>query len=483
MSDEVQKPGSVKIESCFLIPNPELGRKKVIDLIATGFTGNVVIYESIFQNCLFAEMSLGDSANLIGDLPITGGETVTIKFRSPHLKDSPSNVIEQSFIVSGIINQRFKEDRERFYILKLVSFEGFKDNTITISKRFTGSPREIFNEIYETKIREPHYITNTGAHIQHGPLEFFDLTGPPFTRDSFCFISNYWSPFRCMNFLARQVVPQTAFKQLMPNNLYFQSDKRHYVVSLSRLANYYKTNGLVYDEFTLVPSLDTDFMINEQRRSNIAGMSYISPFVSKKYNSITSLEVPRYADSLADQISGYLGNLTVGYDMVKRQPYHMEFDYTPQQKARLSQNSNVIPLGYDDFDHIADETPLREKVISDPRNQINVRIGAGNIWSDQDFGYDAQHFLNTAYRTSAIAELNRLKIKVTVPGRTDIDLGMLVQLNFPATTEKSDTPREEQIFDKRMSGLYSITGIMHNVSSQEHTMELDVVRDSVNSLG
>ena len=126
---------------------------------------------------------------------------------------------------------------------------------------------------------------------------------------------------------------------------------------------------------------------------------------------------------------------------------------------------------------------MREKVISDPRNQINVRIGAGNIWSDQDFGYDAQHFLNTAYRTSAIAELNRLKIKVTVPGRTDIDLGMLVQLNFPATTEKSDTPREEQIFDKRMSGLYSITGIMHNVSSQEHTMELDVVRDSVNSLG
>ena len=60
---------------------------------------------------------------------------------------------------------------------------------------------------------------------------------------------------------------------------------------------------------------------------------------------------------------------------------------------------------------------------------------------------------------------------------------MLVNLNFPSSTEKTDTPDIDQIIDKRMSGLYTITGIKHNINYAEHNMELTVVRDSVNSLG
>ena len=480
--DEVQKVGAVKVEECFIVPNPELGLPKAIEL--TNFMINFILHESIFHNCLVAEMSIGDSANLIGSTPFTGGEIVTVKFRSPHLEDNPSNVIQQSFIVSGITNRNFKEDREQFYILKLISFEGYKDQTVNISKRFTGTPRDIFQEIYDDFIQEPKYINGSGAQVPYGALEFLDQGDLPFIRQDFCFIANYWTPFRCMNYLARQTAPNSSGKKLMPNVMYFQSNKRHYVVSLSRLTRFYKSQRICYDEFSYIPELDNDFMTNaNERRPAIGGFRYTSPFVSKKYNSITNLSVPRYADGLLDQMSGYLGNLTVGFDMIKRQPYHMEFDYTPSQPERRKQNKNVIPDGYDDFEHITDETPLREKVISNPRNKINVRIGASNIWSDREFGYDSQHFINTAYRSSALSELNRLAIKVTVPGRTDVDLGMLVNLNFPSSTEKTDTPDIDQIIDKRMSGLYTITGIKHNINYAEHNMELTVVRDSVNSLG
>ena len=60
---------------------------------------------------------------------------------------------------------------------------------------------------------------------------------------------------------------------------------------------------------------------------------------------------------------------------------------------------------------------------------------------------------------------------VAVLCRTDIDLCMLVQFIVLSTTEHSNTPREDQLFDKRMSGLYSIIGITLNVSFQEHTWE------------
>ena len=71
-----------------------------------------------------------------------------------------------------------------------------------------------------------------------------------------------------------------------------------------------------------------------------------------------------------------------------------------------------------------------------------------------------------------------------MPGRTDIDLGMLVYLNFPNTSEKGSDPRPDELFDERISGIYSITGIRHHISTaaNSHNMKLEVVRDSVGDM-
>ena len=89
--------------------------------------------------------------------------------------------------------------------------------------------------------------------------------------------------------------------------------------------------------------------------------------------------------------------------------------------------------------------------------------------------------MDTAYRDTATEELKRLRVKFDVPGRTDIDLGMLVYLNFPNTDEKGDGASEEELFDARMSGIYSVIGIKHmfSIAKQHHTMTIDVVRDSM----
>ena len=54
------------------------------------------------------------------------------------------------------------------------------------------------------------------------------------------------------------------------------------------------------------------------------------------------------------------GNMTVGFDMTTRLPYHMEFDYTPNQPTRVEQNKRTIP-GYDDFYHV--ENNNNEKIV------------------------------------------------------------------------------------------------------------------------
>ena len=225
------------------------------------------------------------------------------------------------------------------------------------------------------------------------------------------------------------------------------------------------------------------FQLDEKRTAR-GGYKYLSPFLSKKQNTMSGLNIPYFTNDLDDQLSGYQGNMTVGFDMTTRMPYHMEFDYTPLQKGRAEQNKRTLPAGYEDFYHVENNTPIRQVPLTNPRSALNVQIGSSQMWTDQNFGYDWRFLLDTAYRDTAIAELKRLQIDFEVPGRTDIDLGMLVYLNFPNTSEKGSDPRPDELFDERISGIYSITGIRHHISTaaNSHNMKLEVVRDSVGDM-
>ena len=481
MSEAIQSAGAVNIERIDLLTSPEAG-SQTIDL--TDYVGQIIIQESIFTNYFTMDLGMGDARNLIGNVPIVGGEIVTIRLVSKHLKgENRNNIIEQSFIVHSITDRNYATDREQTYIMKCITPEGYKNNTVVINERFTGSPRSIFNDIYERFIKEPKIIgKGKDNSVQGKPLQFLS-GGNPFKRDSFTFNSNYWTPYRCMNFLAGKVAPADLDKPLMPNTRYFQSDKSHYVVSLSRLNAFYKENGVIYDEFNSLPANDEPFILNEKRKQH-SGYTYSSPFVSSQYNTMSGLTIPQYTNDLEDQISGYQGNMTVGFDMTTRLPHHMEFDYTPKHRARLSENKRVIPTGYQDFFHIEKRTPQKFSPISNPKSALNVRIGSSQIWNDQPFGYDWRMLQDVAFRDTAVEELKRLRIEFGCAGRTDVDLGMLVSLNFPNTQEKGGGTSADDVYDKRVSGLYTITGLRHTITTatQDHQMRLTCVRDSMGDM-
>lgn len=475
----IQSAGGVNIERIDLLTTPEAG-SQTIDL--TDYVGQIVIQESIFTNYFTCEVAMGDARNLIGNVPILGGEILTLRLVSKHLSgENKNNIIEQSFVVHSITDRNYVTDREQVYKLKCITPEGYKNNTIVINERFVGSPRSIFNDIYDRFIKEPKVI-GTDSSEDHKGLQFLSDSNP-FKRDSFAFNANYWTPYRCMNYLTGKVAPADVDKPLMPNTKYFQSNKGHYVVSLSRLNAFYKDQGLIYDEFNQLPAMDEPFMLKEKRKKH-SGYEYTSPFVSSQYNTMAGLTIPHYTNDLEDQLSGYQGNMTVGFDMTTRLPYHMEFDYTPKQKVRKEQNQRVIPTGWHDFFHVEKKSPSRMAPISEPRSSLNVKIGSSQIYTDQPFGYDWRHFQDVALRDTALEELKRLRVEFSVAGRTDVDLGMLVALNFPNTQEKGDGSSEEDVYDKRISGLYTITGLRHTITcaTQDHNMRMVCVRDSMGEI-
>ena len=86
---------------------------------------------------------------------------------------------------------------------------------------------------------------------------------------------------------------------------------------------------------------------------------------------------------------------------------------------------------------------------------------------------------NQLIRNFSMAELNNNCIEIEVPGKSDVDLGLLVRLVFPKTDDKTTEPRREDLEDPFVSGLYMITAIRHTVTNGKHGMTLRLMRDSL----
>ena len=432
------------------------------------FAGQLTIFENVFANCLFGELAIGDAKNLIQDIKLRGTERVIVEMVSIRSDTGAPQCapLKYEFIVTGIVDRVMKEDRESFYVLKLVSPEGYENASRVATKRFDGDPKAVLNQVW-----------NEFCDAGSGGLDFFGLE---FKRKEFVFQANFWNGFRCMNYCLKQLAPVDPY---MPNTLVFQSDKKNYCTSLSRMAHVYKSSNTVYDSFDLIPNLSEESGNNRED-----GYSYIHPFIDAKYNVMDGITQPIFADIMHDLNTGYMGSHTIGFDMHKRLSYRMFFDYTPQQAGIEGlvpvQGDHLLPYKWDSFYHLRHKgglNPIHDNIKFHPYSNVNVKMGNHNIWSDKDFGYDEFHFENTAFRDSAVAEMTRHQIDIIVNGRTDVDLGMLVFLRFPNPKEKGDNPSESDVYDEKSSGLYQIIGIRHDFlfgDAFEHTMKLEVIRDS-----
>ena len=435
------------------------------------FVQHIKIYENIFQHCLFVEMALAESANILGRLSISGNSTVTMKLRSPFLDDDAA--IHKTFGLFSVSDRVVRDDRRQFFIMHLMSLEGVKDLSTRFSKRFTGATEDIAQEIYQDNIKEKRIRSEDGSFSGNTDLV---ILGTPHKTNNFSFTATNWSAFECMEFIAKNVEPADySGKLVMPNSLFFETRNEFIMGSLTELIHIQKEAKALYDEYSYLPTGDVKFLEGEERITS-GGYQYTSPFVSQKYSTVSMCDMKDYFNELSNQQSGYYGSTTVGVDLTTRMNYHMIFDYTDTLSDE--QYRNKIPKKYEDFIHLADERPTTEYPIFSPAAVTTVRIGTTNLYQDSDFGYDIAHFEKLTYRNTANAEMRRLSMRIEVPGKTDISVGKLIRFNFPNIGEKLTGVTREEVFDPKISGVWAVIGIVHNITQTQHTMILEIVRDS-----
>jgi hypothetical protein len=82
-------------------------------------------------------------------------------------------------------------------------------------------------------------------------------------------------------------------------------------------------------------------------------------------------------------------------------------------------------------------------------------------------------------RKSSLLELTNIRMNITVPGRTDAEVGRLLYFEYPSLGAKEESDTGSTAQDKLYSGYYIITAIHHKVNKNEHTMTMEVIKDSL----
>ena len=462
-----QKAGDVRVEEVYIITS----QGDTYDL--TNFYMSIILHESIYSSCMFGKIVINDSTNFLTKAPIVGRELITIKLRTPSFVDEPENVIHKTFSVFSVTDRVLSNDREQFYTLEFISLEGMKDNIVRLTQKFMGSTDSIVEQIFTDYISEPRIIAPDKSLEAENLIYINDR---PHNSNNFEFVANHWSPMQCLNYIAKNSVGN---RYKMPNFMFYESNKRFYFTAITGFIDEQKENKTLYDEYSYVINLDesSDNLLTDNRKKG--EYTYSSPFISRKQTTVQTIDYPIHFDQLKNQDSGYYGNTTFAYDYVNKDIYNIQFDYTPFQPERRKQRKNVLDVNFDSFKHITKNSPIFVgSELSDPLSKINFKAGASGLFGEND-AFDINQVSAVCFRNAALAELEAVKYEITVPGKTDIEVGRLIRFNYPNVDEKNTNPRQSDLFDQFISGIYIITGIRHDINREGHTMLMEITRDSL----
>ena len=441
MTQNIQHAGQIKIEHLKLIGS----NNTTFDLIE--FLVEVNVYEDIFSNFLYGDMVISDSRNLVEKVPILGEELLIAKFTTPSFPSS----IEKTFKVYALENRKIVRDNNtQLFTLKFASQEQFIDMSVPLYLPFEGKGHEIVADIYDQYLSLPRKYVFEQNQLKEDenitPLDVLTLTS-----NSMKFISPGWSPSKCINWIASNSVPEEGVAK---NFLFFETNKSFVFTTIENIFR---------------SALEADNLIGTYTYSP-AGLSKQLWKSSEKnrinYFQIESLSMANGVDSARAITGGHLANRNIALDIVNKSYKVTDYDHTEgyfeQYHTSGKGKEKTVPVWSKD-------------ILPNPLTHISVRttnpfLFGGTTKSANDVYSDVK-----GNRLSSLQDLDTIRLNLTVPGRTDVEVGRMLYIKYPALGQQSESESQDTLY----SGHYLVTAIHHKINRSEHNMTMEVVKDSL----
>lgn len=437
--------GGVVIEAAYIT-------KTGIDYDVTNFMVSCVLFEDIYSNFLTGNATLIDAASLITKIIPYGGEMFTIAFRTRQ----SSVVIKKSFNITSVKDRGpTNTDREQAYTVHFTSVENVANNNVTISKKLRGRTDQLVEKLFLDNLSFPRTVKGEETI---GKTPFVITGGPHITSTSF--IPSFWSPVKCINWIATFA---QGSKGNAPNYLFFETNKSFMFASIEDLIAIQRDSNQIFATYLYSPSRYTI--------QNPSEFSYQFPEISRGYQLVRKISVFDMFDTMEGQDRGLYGSTLQTFDLFFKEQRRFPYDHG---------------RGYSKFNHMQDYTMVGSRVNRGTKK--NTRPFGAGIFN----GTESKRLFRTkqyaafpevpdktyqtwlSQRNSLLSQLAQQKIVIEVAGRSDVEVGKLVNFLYPKMTTSD---RFE--VDPFVSGLYMITAVKHGITRQEYTMTLELTKDSL----
>ena len=439
MSEELlQIPGQVIINEIVLISG------KGVALGITDYLVELNLYESIFNPVVTGSILLSDSTNLISLFPLIGEEFLKIDIKTPSLDDSQS--IYKTFRINSILNKTYAKDGSTLiYELGLTSVEAFQDSINPIFKSFEGTPGEIIQKIYTDYLQvDRNILVNTNNNQNKTPLTILE-----YPTNFIKFVSPGWTPIQCINWIASKSLPSN---KKAANYLFWETTKGFFFGSTEKI-------------FSRINSAFAGTYVYSETYINTLGIDE----KSLGMYAIRSLKIDQTMDQLDNTRMGYLASTLYDIDLYNKNYNMVKYDHA---------------LEFSNYSHLNGDTPMFDKTtLRNPLSYIEFNYSSPKLHNSAENNFDQMPKFMFGNRRSNMLELNNFKMEITIPGRTDLEVGNIVGITFPKSPgapltkeSKSDSKRDELY-----SGNYLVTNLAHKINPKTHYITMNVLKDSFNT--
>jgi hypothetical protein len=395
---------------------------------------SVQIYESIFSHTLSGNINITDANNIPELFELSGGEKLTIKFKSAMYSDW--TILE--FYIYKISERMVSNDRIYSYSILFTSKEQIRNELCKFS-RFFGSTDD-FSDI----IKSEHIVTDLLRNNEYGlnstkNLEIDESVSP------INFISPFWTPLKCIDWISKRTV--SALYSGSPY-VFFENKIGFTYASLAYLGAKRDIKTYTYSP----KAVDTD---------PIGNMFKIESFHVK--SSMNILERINNGG-----ISSSLNLINLYYKDVLT--YNYSYDDTQSNLSSMKLNSNSLPKFV--FDGIDTSKNFTQHQI----RQFTSDFQYETLKNSDQIGanYGAEQW--ALQRESSLTEMEQIVLQCSASGDSKLNAGDIITFNVPSFKSIQDGLRE---LDKYLSGRYLVTSICHNITRTNYDMSMEIAKDSV----
>lgn len=412
---KVVNPGDVAIIALRIYN----GKGKYVDL--KSIFAKLTMFEDIMSCFTSGELVITDSTSLQSLLPFIGEERLDIEYETPG-HEGDQFKFAGAFHVYKIASIESVVTKSANIVLNFISIDGFVDMNTRISQTFKGEASQTVLKL----LSEKQYLGTMKT-----PILERSTTNSIHT-------SNFWTPSQNIFYLAGKAYNQ----KTNPNYVFYENRDGFNFVSIDTL----------YEQPPII-----EFISDEKNRDN-NNQGDSTPNTGEAYRRILDMSTRDFYDYIERIQTGMYGSAMYHYDVQTRRLRFM------QRNAKYDYKANTL-----------NEMPsINQATMFLPVSKLMTNIGHKSLYPDTvqtPFDKDMR-------RTALLMRANSFKTSIRVFGRANYKVGDVVDLKIYSNQEISSKTTVDQLLDPLLSGKYLISTLSHEITSESHYCNLELIRDS-----